>query len=136
VALTNFLWNYLSYASSVSNPHTLPFFSLSLNPLSGLLSPGLTLSQLLDEVQEDQEHRGALVRLAESCLVLAGSCTATPLTHWAASHCKATVSLGFPLGGIKKLGKGQAETSVSHRKKPCILSPAYCCTSLRMTSKF
>nr|XP_020026706.1 adrenocortical dysplasia protein homolog isoform X1 [Castor canadensis] len=90
VALTNFLWNYLSYASSVSNPHTLPFFSLSLNPLSGLLSPGLTLSQLLDEVQEDQEHRGALVRLAESCLVLAGSCTATPLTHWAASHCKAT----------------------------------------------
>ncbi|XP_020026708.1 adrenocortical dysplasia protein homolog isoform X2 [Castor canadensis] len=51
---------------------------------------GLTLSQLLDEVQEDQEHRGALVRLAESCLVLAGSCTATPLTHWAASHCKAT----------------------------------------------
>ncbi|XP_040134825.2 adrenocortical dysplasia protein homolog isoform X1 [Ictidomys tridecemlineatus] len=50
---------------------------------------GLTLSQLLDEVQEDQQHRGALVHLAESCLVLAGPCTAPPLTHWAASRCRA-----------------------------------------------
>uniref|UniRef100_A0A8C9Q7X5 ACD shelterin complex subunit and telomerase recruitment factor n=1 Tax=Spermophilus dauricus TaxID=99837 RepID=A0A8C9Q7X5_SPEDA len=49
----------------------------------------LTLSQLLDEVQEDQQHRGALVHLAESCLVLAGPCTAPPLTHWAASRCRA-----------------------------------------------
>ncbi|MBZ3891031.1 Adrenocortical dysplasia protein-like protein [Sciurus carolinensis] len=51
---------------------------------------GLTLSQLLDEVQEDQQHRGALVHLAESCLMLAGPCTAPPLTHWAASRCRAT----------------------------------------------
>uniref|UniRef100_A0A8C5ZNN7 ACD shelterin complex subunit and telomerase recruitment factor n=1 Tax=Marmota marmota marmota TaxID=9994 RepID=A0A8C5ZNN7_MARMA len=50
---------------------------------------GLTLSQLLDEVQEDQQHRGALVHLAESCLVLTGPCTAPPLTHWAASRCRA-----------------------------------------------
>ncbi|XP_021112513.1 adrenocortical dysplasia protein homolog isoform X2 [Heterocephalus glaber] len=50
---------------------------------------GLTLTQLLDEVQEDQEHREALVRLAESCLILAGPCTAPPLTHWAASRCRA-----------------------------------------------
>uniref|UniRef100_A0A8D2DN83 ACD shelterin complex subunit and telomerase recruitment factor n=1 Tax=Sciurus vulgaris TaxID=55149 RepID=A0A8D2DN83_SCIVU len=50
---------------------------------------GLTLSQLLDEVQEDQQHRGALVHLAESCLMLAGPCTAPPLTHWAASRCRA-----------------------------------------------
>lgn len=50
---------------------------------------GLSLSQLLDEVQEDQEHRGALVRLAESCLVLAGPCAAPTLTRWAASRCRA-----------------------------------------------
>ncbi|KAM9607518.1 adrenocortical dysplasia protein homolog [Trichechus inunguis] len=53
-------------------------------------NPGLTLSQLLDEVQEDQEHRGALVRLAESCLMLAGPQTAAPLTRWAASRRRAT----------------------------------------------
>uniref|UniRef100_A0A8C5K4Y5 Adrenocortical dysplasia n=1 Tax=Jaculus jaculus TaxID=51337 RepID=A0A8C5K4Y5_JACJA len=53
-------------------------------------SAGLTLSQLLDEVQEDQEHWGALVCLAESCLTLAGPCTPPTLTHWAASRCKAT----------------------------------------------
>ncbi|XP_067576004.1 adrenocortical dysplasia protein homolog [Pseudorca crassidens] len=53
-------------------------------------SAGLSLSQLLDEVEEDQEHRGALVSLAESCLMLAGPCTAPPLTHWAASRCRAT----------------------------------------------
>ncbi|XP_036897391.1 adrenocortical dysplasia protein homolog isoform X2 [Sturnira hondurensis] len=46
---------------------------------------GLSLSQLLDEVQEEQEHQGALVRLAESCLVLSGPCTTPPLTRWAAS---------------------------------------------------
>ncbi|XP_020949751.1 adrenocortical dysplasia protein homolog isoform X1 [Sus scrofa] len=53
-------------------------------------SAGISLSQLLDEVEEDQEHRGALVQLAESCLMLAGPCTAAPLTRWAASRCKAT----------------------------------------------
>ncbi|KAM7059065.1 adrenocortical dysplasia protein homolog isoform 2-T2 [Molossus nigricans] len=46
---------------------------------------GLSLSQLLDEVQEEQEHQGALVRLAESCLMLSGPCTAPPLTRWATS---------------------------------------------------
>ncbi|ELV12230.1 Adrenocortical dysplasia protein like protein [Tupaia chinensis] len=51
---------------------------------------GLSLTQLLDEVQEDQEHRGALVRLAESCLILAGPRTAPRLTHWAASHSRDT----------------------------------------------
>ncbi|XP_014924078.2 adrenocortical dysplasia protein homolog isoform X1 [Acinonyx jubatus] len=56
--------------------------------LSESISPsaGLSLSQLLDEVQEDQEHRGALVHLAESCLMLAGPYTAPPLTRWASSH--------------------------------------------------
>ncbi|XP_037671589.1 adrenocortical dysplasia protein homolog isoform X2 [Choloepus didactylus] len=53
-------------------------------------SEGLSLSQLLDEVQEDKEHRGALVRLAESCLMLTGPCTAAPVTRWAASRCRAT----------------------------------------------
>lgn len=47
-------------------------------------SAGLTLSQLLDEVKEDQDHRGALVRLAESCLTLAGPCPTIPLTRWTA----------------------------------------------------
>ncbi|XP_008063955.2 LOW QUALITY PROTEIN: adrenocortical dysplasia protein homolog [Carlito syrichta] len=51
---------------------------------------GLSLSQLLDEVYEDQEHREALVCLAESCLMLAGPGTAPPLTHWATSCCRAT----------------------------------------------
>ncbi|XP_045670911.1 adrenocortical dysplasia protein homolog [Ursus americanus] len=60
--------------------------------LSESISPsaGLSLSQLLDEVQEDQEHRGALVHLAESCLMLAGPCTAPPLTRWASSCPRAT----------------------------------------------
>ncbi|KAL2762260.1 adrenocortical dysplasia protein-like protein isoform 2, partial [Daubentonia madagascariensis] len=60
--------------------------------LSESTSPnaGLSLSQLLDEVQEDQEHWGALVHLAESCLQLAGPCTAPPLTRWAALRCGAT----------------------------------------------
>uniref|UniRef100_A0A8C3VTE8 ACD shelterin complex subunit and telomerase recruitment factor n=1 Tax=Catagonus wagneri TaxID=51154 RepID=A0A8C3VTE8_9CETA len=53
-------------------------------------SAGVSLSQLLDEVEEDQEHHGALVQLAESCLMLAGPCTAPPLTRWAASRSKAT----------------------------------------------
>ncbi|XP_039078388.1 adrenocortical dysplasia protein homolog isoform X1 [Hyaena hyaena] len=60
--------------------------------LSESVSPsaGLSLSQLLDEVQEDQEHRGALVHLAESCLTLAGAYTAPPLTRWASSHHRTT----------------------------------------------
>ncbi|EHH31762.1 hypothetical protein EGK_12899 [Macaca mulatta] len=62
---------------------------------------GLSLSQLLDEMREDQEHQGALVCLAESCLTLEGPCTAPPLTHWAASRCKATVSLGLFLGDVR-----------------------------------
>ncbi|XP_053771243.1 adrenocortical dysplasia protein homolog isoform X3 [Desmodus rotundus] len=51
---------------------------------------GLSLSQLLDEVQEEQEHQGALVRLAESCLMLSGPCTTPPLTRWATSSHLAT----------------------------------------------
>ncbi|XP_053460041.1 adrenocortical dysplasia protein homolog [Nycticebus coucang] len=60
--------------------------------LSESTSPnaGLSLSQLLDEVREDQEHQGALMHLAESCLQLAGPCTAAPLTRWAAFRCGAT----------------------------------------------
>ncbi|KAL0622125.1 Adrenocortical dysplasia protein-like protein [Plecturocebus cupreus] len=62
---------------------------------------GLSLSQLLDEMREDQEHQGALVCLAEGCLKLEGPCTAPPLTHWAASRCRATVSLGLFLGDVR-----------------------------------
>ncbi|ELK25602.1 Adrenocortical dysplasia protein like protein [Myotis davidii] len=46
---------------------------------------GLSLTQLLEEVQEEEAHQGALVRLAESCLMLSGPCTAPPLTRWATS---------------------------------------------------
>ncbi|XP_028624309.1 adrenocortical dysplasia protein homolog isoform X2 [Grammomys surdaster] len=53
-------------------------------------SAGLTLTQLLDEVKEDQDHWGALVCLAESCLMLKGPCIATPLTHWTTSRSQAT----------------------------------------------
>lgn len=63
-------------------------------------SAGLTLSQLLDEVKEDQDHRGALVRLAESCLVLTGPCTPTPLTHWTASCCQATGEAVFTVSSL------------------------------------
>ncbi|XP_021487780.1 adrenocortical dysplasia protein homolog isoform X1 [Meriones unguiculatus] len=63
-------------------------------------SAGLTLSQLLDEVKEDQDHRGALVRLAESCLVLAGPCTTTPLTHWTTSCCQATGEAVFTVSSL------------------------------------
>ncbi|KAM5263885.1 adrenocortical dysplasia protein homolog [Ctenodactylus gundi] len=65
---------------------------------------GLTLTQLLDEIQEDQEHWGALVHVAESCLMLAGTCTAPSLTHWDASHCRATVSLRLLFNGIRVMG--------------------------------
>ncbi|XP_014643965.1 PREDICTED: adrenocortical dysplasia protein homolog isoform X1 [Ceratotherium simum simum] len=78
------------FLNKPSSPPMLPSSSLSFGPSPGPLSPGLSLSQLLDEVQEDQEHRGALVRLAESCLMLAGPCTATPLTRWATSRHRAT----------------------------------------------
>ncbi|KAK2494718.1 hypothetical protein MC885_003029 [Smutsia gigantea] len=64
-------------------------------------SAGLSLSQLLDEVEEDQEHWGALVHLAESCLMLAGPCTASPLTRWAASRHRATVSVGLSLRNVR-----------------------------------
>ncbi|XP_003799484.1 adrenocortical dysplasia protein homolog [Otolemur garnettii] len=59
--------------------------------LSESTSPnaGLSLSQLLDEVREDQEHQAALMHLAESCLQLAGPFTAAPLTRWAALRCGA-----------------------------------------------
>uniref|UniRef100_A0A8C6W1V3 Adrenocortical dysplasia n=2 Tax=Nannospalax galili TaxID=1026970 RepID=A0A8C6W1V3_NANGA len=63
-------------------------------------SAGLTLSQLLDEVQEDQEHRGALVRLAESCLMLTGPGTPTSVTHWTASRCQST---GEPVYTVSSL---------------------------------
>ncbi|XP_052582906.1 adrenocortical dysplasia protein homolog isoform X3 [Peromyscus californicus insignis] len=63
-------------------------------------SAGLTLTQLLEEVEEDQNHRGALVRLAESCLMLSGPCTATPLTHWTASCFQATEEAVFTVSGL------------------------------------
>uniref|UniRef100_A0A2K6GVM9 ACD shelterin complex subunit and telomerase recruitment factor n=1 Tax=Propithecus coquereli TaxID=379532 RepID=A0A2K6GVM9_PROCO len=63
-------------------------------------SAGLSLSQLLNEVQEDQEHQGALVRLAESCLQLAGPCTAPPLTRWAALRCGATEETMYTVPGL------------------------------------
>lgn len=63
-------------------------------------SAGLTLSQLLDEVKEDQDHRGALVRLAESCLVLQGPFTARPLTHWATSCSQATEEAVFTVPSL------------------------------------
>ncbi|EGV97050.1 adrenocortical dysplasia protein homolog isoform X2 [Cricetulus griseus] len=63
-------------------------------------SAGLTLSQLLDEVKEDQDHRGALVHLAESCLMLSGPYTATPLTHWTASCFQATEEAMFTVSSL------------------------------------
>ncbi|KAL1784022.1 adrenocortical dysplasia protein-like isoform X1 [Sigmodon hispidus] len=63
-------------------------------------SAGLTMSQLLDEVKEDQDHLGALVRLAESCLMLSGPCTAMPLTHWTASCFQATEETVFSVPSV------------------------------------
>ncbi|XP_054566561.1 adrenocortical dysplasia protein homolog isoform X1 [Eptesicus fuscus] len=64
---------------------THPTLIFELQPTPCPLTLGLSLTQLLDEVQEEQEHQGALVHLAESCLMLAGPCTAPPLTRWATS---------------------------------------------------
>lgn len=94
------------------------------------------MSQLLDEVQQEQEHQGALVCRAESCLMLSGPCTAPLLTRWAASRSRALVSLGLPLGNVRVRSQARARMIVHfHRKKLCILSPVYGCTFLRMTSK-
>ncbi|XP_008565796.1 PREDICTED: adrenocortical dysplasia protein homolog isoform X2 [Galeopterus variegatus] len=95
----NSLWSDLSGLKPSS---LLPYhpFSLSLSLSSGGLPPGLSLSQLLDEVKEDQEHQGALVHLAESCLMLAGPCTTPPLTRWAASRCRATGEAGYTVPSI------------------------------------
>lgn len=95
------------------------------------------MSQLLDEVQEEQEHQGALVRLAESCLMLSGPCTTPPLTRWAASSHLATVSLGLPLGNVRVRSWARARLTVHfHREKLYTLSPANGCTSLRVTNEF
>ncbi|KAM8776609.1 adrenocortical dysplasia protein homolog isoform 2-T2 [Rhynchonycteris naso] len=64
-------------------------------------SAGLSLSQLLDEDrEEEQEHQRALVRLAESCLMLSGTCTAPPLTRWAASS---HLAMGEPVYTVPSL---------------------------------
>ncbi|XP_005076405.1 adrenocortical dysplasia protein homolog isoform X2 [Mesocricetus auratus] len=70
--------------------------------LSECASPGagLTLSQLLDEVKEDRDHRGALAHLAESCLLLSGPYTATPLTRWTASCFQATEETVFTVSSL------------------------------------
>lgn len=120
----------------LSHPSS-PSSSLSSSPASAPLTPGLSLSQLLDEVQEEQEHQGALVRLAESCLMLSGPCTTPPLTRWATSSHLATVSLGLPLGNVRVRSWARARLTVHFpREKLYTLSPANGCTSLRMTSEF
>lgn len=77
------------------------------------------------------------MRLAESCLMLSGPCTAPPLTRWATSRLRAMVSMGFPLENVRVRSWAKARLIVHfHRGKLCTLSPAYGCTSLRMTSEF
>ncbi|KAF4010794.1 hypothetical protein G4228_002555 [Cervus hanglu yarkandensis] len=77
-------WQPHCFLSKASPP------PLSFSPFSDPLPLGLSLSQLLNEVEVDQEHQKALVRLAESCLMLAGPDTAAPITPWAASRCRTT----------------------------------------------
>ncbi|XP_065781638.1 adrenocortical dysplasia protein homolog isoform X3 [Muntiacus reevesi] len=62
---------------------------------------GLSLSQLLNEVEVDQEHQKALVRLAESCLMLAGPDTAAPITPWAASRCRTTGEAVYTVSSLR-----------------------------------
>ncbi|XP_052512162.1 adrenocortical dysplasia protein homolog isoform X1 [Budorcas taxicolor] len=62
---------------------------------------GLPLSQLLNEVEVDQEHQKALVCLAESCLMLAGPDTAAPITPWAASRCRATGEAVYTVSSLR-----------------------------------
>ncbi|KAF6287430.1 ACD shelterin complex subunit and telomerase recruitment factor [Rhinolophus ferrumequinum] len=70
--------------------------------LSESTSPnaGLSLSQLLEEVQEEQEHQGALVCRAESCLMLSGPCAAPLLTRWAASRSRALEEAVYTLPSL------------------------------------
>lgn len=71
--------------------------------LSESTSPnaGLSLTQLLDEVQEEQEHQGALVRRAESCLMLSGHCTAPLLTGWATSRSRALEKAVYTVPSVR-----------------------------------
>ncbi|XP_040109263.1 adrenocortical dysplasia protein homolog isoform X3 [Oryx dammah] len=62
---------------------------------------GLPLSQLLNEVEVDQEHQKALVCLAESCLMLAGPDMAAPITPWAASRCRATGEAVYTVSSLR-----------------------------------
>uniref|UniRef100_A0AC11D5P8 ACD shelterin complex subunit and telomerase recruitment factor n=1 Tax=Ovis aries TaxID=9940 RepID=A0AC11D5P8_SHEEP len=62
---------------------------------------GLPLSQLLNEVEVDQEHQKALVCLAESCLMLAGPDTAAPITPWAASRCRTTGEAVYTVSSLR-----------------------------------
>ncbi|KAJ1072830.1 hypothetical protein K5549_012056 [Capra hircus] len=62
---------------------------------------GLPLSQLLNEVEVDQEHQKALVCLAESCLMLAGPDTAAPITPWAASRCRAMGEAVYTVSSLR-----------------------------------
>lgn len=115
---------------------THPTLIFRLQPNPAPLTLGLSLTQLLEEVQEEEAHQGALVRLAESCLMLSGPCTAPPLTRWATSSHLAMVSLGPPLGNVRVRSLARARLTVHfHREKLCTLSPAYGYTSLKMTSK-
>ncbi|XP_043292205.1 adrenocortical dysplasia protein homolog isoform X4 [Cervus elaphus] len=56
---------------------------------------------LLNEVEVDQEHQKALVRLAESCLMLAGPDTAAPITPWAASRCRTTGEAVYTVSSLR-----------------------------------
>lgn len=96
---------------------------LSFSPFSDPLPLGLSLCQLLNEVEVDQEHQKALVRLAESCLMLAGPDTAAPITPWAASRCRTTVSLELLLGNV---GLGSWERVQTERSHPTGRSCVHC----------
>ncbi|EDL11303.1 adrenocortical dysplasia protein isoform 1 [Mus musculus] len=93
-------------------------------------SAGLTLSQLLDEVREDQDHRGALVCLAKSCLVLKGPCTTTPLTDWITSGSQALGKAVFTVSGsLLHIPEGEEQilssTGSSQKARGTSASPSH-----------
>lgn len=63
--------------------------------------PDFTLTQLLEEVEEDQEQGESLVRLAESCLMPSSSVTTPCRTRWSALRLRTRVSIGYLFGSVR-----------------------------------
>ncbi|XP_006878956.1 PREDICTED: adrenocortical dysplasia protein homolog [Elephantulus edwardii] len=94
----------------------------------------MTLSQLLNEVEEDQEHPDRQVCQAENCLMLAGPGTAPQLTRWAALRCKFTGEAVYSVPGPwLHISKNEQIILNFARQGPDLLSPDSSLQDLSLT---